>query len=304
MSYNADITGLITDIGHGTMRDGPGWRSIVYFKGCNFCCAWCGSPETMNAVPELMYFPDRLKYAARAAAACPRAALDMAGNQPRLDRTRCGDCATFDCARMCVDGAFERAGRSVSVGEVVDEILPFQRAHARYGVTLSGGEAPLQWAFYLELLKALKHHGFHTALETNGSIDRMPESFPLLDHIIIDLKHVDPAEHKRLTGCGNATTLANIGRASAARLPLWVRIPLVPGLNDGPNIDASIAFLLPYKENLSVEILGYHKLGIYKWHALNRGYTLETLEPPAETYIHEIESRFRGAGIEIHNTQT
>lgn len=299
MDYNADVRGTITDIGHGVVRDGPGWRSIVYFKGCNFVCAWCGSPETMSEKQGLMYFPDRLKYAARVAAACPRAALEMKSNTLQIDRARCADCTTLDCAYVCVDGAFERAGRDVSVGDVIEEILPFRRARDRYGATLSGGEATLQWTFYIELLKALKHHGLHTALETNGSVARLPESFSLLDLLIIDLKHADPAEHRRLTGCDNATVLRNIDRAAADNIPLWIRIPLVPGVNDGANIGDSITFLSPFKDKLSVEVLGYHRLGVYKWRALGMEYGLDSVEPPDDARIRDVESRFRNAGIDV-----
>jgi len=45
--YKVNAKGIIINIKHGASKEGPGWRSMVYFKGCNFCCPWCGSPESL-----------------------------------------------------------------------------------------------------------------------------------------------------------------------------------------------------------------------------------------------------------------
>jgi pyruvate formate lyase activating enzyme len=246
-----------------------------------------------------MFFPDRVKYAARLAASCPAGALNLQSSGGLiLDRGPCRACPSHDCVRTCVDGSMELSGYPATVGGIINEILPCQRAHAHYGVTLSGGEATLQWDFYLELLKACRAHGLHTAVETNGSHPRLAQSFPLLDLVICDLKHMDNAAHIKWTGQGNAAVLENIRAAAAApHTDLRVRIPLVPGINDVKNIDHTIAFLAPMKNNLEVEILGYHKMGVYKWKALGRECSLNQLPALNSGALQKIQDKMKRAGL-------
>lgn len=299
MNYDENANGIILEAGHGTMRDGPGWRSIIYFKGCNFRCKWCGSPDTISAAPGVLFFPERIKYPGRLIASCPYGALRLERGAGKIDRSVCASCRTRDCAAACIDCAIEASGREATVGQLVAEVLPYKRAHRDYGVTLSGGEPTLQWNFFIELLKAFRHHGLHTAVETNGSSPQLPESFPLLDLMICDLKLVDPAAHKKWTGRSNRIVLGNIRAAAESGVRLWIRIPVVPGVNDGENIDASIAFLLPIRDRLEIELLGYHKLGVYKWKAAGMKYTLGDVEPPAPDAISEIETKFVRAGFKL-----
>ncbi|MEW6202388.1 MAG: glycyl-radical enzyme activating protein [bacterium] len=300
--YEKNLGGVILGIGHGTMRDGPNWRSIIYFKGCNFRCRWCASPDSFFALPEILFFADRVKYPARVASSCPYGALKLKGNGVVLKRTACRGCRTFECANLCIDGSIELVGSVMTVEQIVGDVLHYRRAHADYGVTLSGGEPSLQWQFYLELLKAFKHHGLHTAVETNCSIKRIPESLPYLDLVICDLKLMDAQGHKQWTDRINRNVLRNIETIVKARKPLWVRIPVIPGINDGENIMKTIDFLQPMREHLLVELLGYHRLGVYKWKALGKRYALHHIEPPDNETIKKLERRFEGAGLKIIHT--
>lgn len=297
-AYDGTIRGIILDTGHGTLRDGPGWRSIVYFKGCNFKCAWCGSPETWNRTPEVLFFDDRVKYLERLAATCARGAMRIQNGGLQMDRARCDACEAFSCALCCADGSAEIAGRETTVQDIIHDILPFRRAHSEYGVTLSGGEATLQWDFYMELLKACRAHRLHTAVETNGSSPRLPESFPLLGLVMCDLKHIDSAEHRRWTGHGNEQVLENIRAAAhAPHTDLRVRIPLVPEVNGGPVLDRMIEFLLPLKDLLEVEILGFHRMGAYKWKALGRTYQFNHTQEAPQSDIEQAILKMTRAGL-------
>jgi pyruvate formate lyase activating enzyme len=297
--YDGEVSGIIRDIGHGTLRDGPGWRSIIYFKGCNFKCPWCGSPDTMSREPEPMFYPERVKYAERLVASCPLGAFSAGDSGVVLNRELCIGCETLACAGACIDGSVEAAGRAATVQQLVDEVLEYRRAHRNYGVTLSGGEPTLQWEFFIELLKAFKHHGLHTAVETNGSNARLPVSFEFLDLVICDLKHAGFEEHKRLTGQSNSVVERNIRAAAHSGKPLWVRLPVVPGINDGANIDAAMRMLSPLKDLLEIELLGYHCLGTYKWNALGKTYGLEHVAPPDARAIAELEKKFVDAGFRL-----
>jgi len=297
--YDGNVKGMITGISHGTTKDGPGWRSIIYFKGCNFHCRWCGSPETWSFERELLLYPEMEKYPERVAKSCPHGAITRAGEGTVTDRSICEKCECFECVDACIDGSRELAGREVTVDELVGEVSGYRQFHDEYGVTLTGGEVSCQWMFFLELLKGMKSRGIHTAAETNGSFDLLPGSLPWLDLAIIDLKHPDPVRHRNLTGYTNERTLENIAKLAEMRHPLWVRIPLVPGINDGEALDESAGLLQPFSEAIKVEILGYHRIGLPKWAALGKEYSFGRVEPPSESDLESARDVFRNRDFDV-----
>lgn len=301
--YKKTLWGWITGIGHGTTKDGPGWRSIVYFKGCNFRCPWCSSPETNSFGAELALYPDMEKYPDRIAASCPRGAIAVSQDgRTATDRSVCKKCRDIACAGLCIDGSREKIGSEVSVEEVVTEVAGYRRFHSDYGVTLSGGEVSCQWLFALETLKGMKAHGLHTAIETNASFDRLLDAAEWTDLFICDLKHPDPGEHARLTGFSNETVLRNIMELASMNHPLWVRIPLVPGINDGAALVRTAELLAPFGRGIKIEVLGYHRLGVHKWEALGREYTLGRIEPPTEAQLERARDVFRSFALDVIKT--
>jgi len=253
--------GCIFNIAHGAIRDGPGWRSVVYFKGCNFSCHWCGAPESMPFGRSMLVHED---------------------------------------------GTRETVGRKATVGEIVREILPyrrFSRGDGPYGVTLTGGEPTCQWMFFIHLLIELKRHGFHTAVETNGSSPRLVEALPHLDLVICDIKHMDPERHRAFVGADNRQVLDNVRAVYNAGTPLWVRIPIVPDINDAPeDIAALTAFLAPMRDHVEVELLKYARLGVHKWAALGRTYLLKHVVPPNDEEMLQLAEILRRAGIRVIST--
>ena len=135
------------------------------------------------------------------------------------------------------------------------------------GVTFTGGEATLQATELMQVLKGLKEHGIHTAIETNGTYRQLSDLFSLLDYLIIDLKHPCSAKHRRVTGVDNTIIKENIRLASESGKGLLVRIPLIGGFN---NDEESLQGFLDFFEGLdscrvAVEILKYHEYGKDKW---------------------------------------
>jgi len=300
--YDGSVRGRILDIGHGTTKDGPGWRSIVYFMGCNFRCPWCASPQTIESTTQLLVHSDLEKYPDRNAAACPYGAVTVDGEKTRTDRAFCRKCVTFDCVEKCIDGSREYAGKEVGVAEIISELLKYRRFHREYGVTISGGEPTVQWGFFIELLKACKQEGFHTAVETNGSSDKLVEALEYLDLVICDLKHFDSKRHKELTGCSNELVIQNIQSIAKSKKPVWIRIPVIPGVTDGENLDNSAEFLSRLEGDLKVEIIGYHRLGLHTWEALGREYALKDIVPYSETELEEIREKFKSYGLDVIKT--
>ncbi len=301
----SEAHGLILNVHHGTTKDGPGWRSIVYFMGCNLRCLWCSSPHTIPMRRSLLLYPKLEKYPAITVATCPHRAITLSldGESSATDRSQCTGCATHDCVASCPDGSRESAGYLTTSGQLLAEIAPYRQFHPKYGVTISGGEPTVQWDFFTACLSAFRSSGLHTAVETNATSPRLTKALPLLDLVICDLKHFDDDAHIRITGHSNRQVIANITAIAAAGHPLWVRIPVIPTLNDGDNLVRSADFLASIASpGLSVEILGFHKLGEHYWHALGKQYPASAFSPLSEPDLAACREIFSSRGLDVLKT--
>jgi pyruvate formate lyase activating enzyme len=170
-------------------------------------------------------------------------------------------------------------------------------------MTLTGGDPLFQWESSLELLEQCRKRGIHTVVETSAYTDE--EAFERIlreiDWLFIDLKHMDPEEHLRLTGRRNDLILRNVKRASSVlkkrNRELVIRMVVIPGINDGDNIQEAAEFLssLPYVKG--VEFLPYHDYGIAKYGLLNRPYSLPDLKPPSEGLIESCRKAISAFGL-------
>lgn len=155
------------------------------------------------------------------------------------------------------------------------------------GVTFTGGEATLPFEELKEALTALTAAGISTALETNGTHPRLPELFPVLTHLIVDLKHPDDDRHRAVTGLGNGTVKRNLRAAAAAGGDLLVRVPLIGGFNVSD--EALAEFLAFFAEinapHVAFELLPYHEYGKDKWARCGRVYTVENAFVSEETRL-------------------
>ena len=210
-----------------------------------------------------------------------------------IDRGRCISCGA--CAEGCYSGALEMAGQMTTVGEVMEEVLRDRIFYDKSGggVTVSGGEPLFQPEFTQALLEAVRGEGVHAALDTSGYAPWhvLEGVLEFTDLVLYDLKHMDPEEHKTLTGVSNELIVENLHRLDGHGIPIWIRIPLIPGCNDGDaNLHAMGELLSGLKNVERVEVLGYHRLAESKYERAGMEYTLRGLEPPTEE---EIESRRR-----------
>ena len=158
---------LVFDIQRFSIHDGPGIRTVVFFKGCNMECPWCQNPESMNFQPEVAFYPDQCIESHECEDVCPEDAIIFDG-EGRINREVCTKCGW--CADSCVSGALKLIGREMSTNDVMEEILSdlnYYKASGG-GVTFSGGEPTLHIEFIHELLIRCKAHSIHTNLETNG----------------------------------------------------------------------------------------------------------------------------------------
>lgn len=173
------------------------------------------------------------------------------------------------------------------------------------GVTLTGGEVTLQWQPVLRLLELLKSAGIHTCIETNGTSVHLPELFPVLDLLIMDLKHHDSARHKEVTGIGLEHTVANLSAALEAGQTLALRIPLIGGFNATAKDAERFAALLTRlgaQEHCTVELLLYHEYGRSKYEKLHLPYTMgQEAHVSNETRL-QMEDILRQAGLTVIRT--
>ena len=259
-------TPLITELKGNSLDDGPGIRSVIFFKGCQLSCVWCHNPETRRIETQLSFEHALCVTSSDCLSVCDAKALDHS-RDGFIDRDRCTMC--LKCVETCPSGALKIVGHSWSVAELLEKLAPYQAFYlaSNGGVTLSGGEATLFMDFASELLRALKDRGIHTLLETNGyfSYDRfMRLMAPCLDTIWMDIKLMDDAEHRQFCGKPNRAILDNFQRLQANYLaggtPILARVPLVPGITATPkNLRAIAAFLQENKVE-RVSLLPYNPL--------------------------------------------
>lgn len=262
--------GRLFDVERFSIADGPGIRTVAFFKGCNMRCAWCHNPEGLSSNCQILWDSAKCIGCGLCTSVCSTKARRVENDRLVFDRDACAGC--FRCTEICPAQALEKAGGKWSVEELCNELsqdLTYYRQSGG-GITLSGGEAMCQRPFVVEVLKKLREMGIHTALETNLCFPfaDYEEVLPLLDLLIFDIKHADPARHFIGTGVGNELILENAARLSTAEwahLPLIVHTPIVPGFNDTASDVAAIAALLVSHTNLQYyELLSYHPLGVEK----------------------------------------
>ncbi len=179
-------------------------------------------------------------------------------------------------------------GRTATLGEIMSEIRKDEVFYYRSGggVTLSGGEPATKPEFARAILKSCARSGIHTAMETSGftSWETLQSLLPLLDLLYYDIKHLDNETHLKLTGVHNDRILDNFirTRTSFGSMPLIVRIPIVPGVNDSrDNIEATARFVAESGGAERVELLPYHRYGVHSYELLGREYGLRDLQSPA-----------------------
>ena len=297
--------GMITDIQRFSLNDGPGIRTTVFLKGCNLHCAWCHNPETIRKKNELMVYPANCIGCGHCVPVCPSGARSIAAGVLQFDRSRCTACGA--CAAVCFPGALKMAGRSVSVAEVMGEILQDRAYYADSGggVTLSGGELFCQAEFADALIDACREEKIPVAVETNlnWQFESVRPILDKLDLIMFDVKIFDSVEHKRWTGVENAELLDNARRLDTLDRPLIARTPLIPGATDSAeNIRAIAGFLRNFRNLRCYELLNFNPLGESKYRALeekNPFVSARPLKPEALNRLREAAESVGNLTIQI-----
>lgn len=290
------MRGLITAVKRMAVHDGPGLRTTLFLKGCPLKCLWCHNPEGISPKTQTAFDEKKCAHCG-ACAVCP--ANRMVDGRHVFDASQCAGCGR--CESLCPREAFTFYGRGVTVEEILPELLEDRVFYETSGggVTLSGGEPLMQPDFTLHLLRALKGAGIRTAIDTCGFAPQsvLEKMLPYTDLFLFDLKAVDPALHRRLTGRENTLILENLRFLSAQNVAVEIRIPLVPGQNDGeiPAMGALLA-ALPHPVR-RVKVLPYHPYAGSKYRALGMDYALPGLKALDPAVAEQAAECLRAMGL-------
>lgn len=266
----AESYAYVVNVQRFTVHDGPGIRTELFLKGCPLRCEWCSNPETYERFPQIGVFPEKCigcGYCLKACAEHGRNAIKVIDRRVvGIDRDACDNCLL--CEQECMSGTLKIWGDKMTVEDAMDVICRDREFYDRSGggVTLSGGEALLQWRFCRDLLKCCKEEGIHTCVESALHVDpkAIDEVAPYVDLFITDIKQMDSEIHKKFTGVGNERILSNIKKLVDMELPLIIRMPIIPGFNDDiAYIDKTSDFILDVLDNRAeqIQMLKYRPLG-------------------------------------------
>ena len=294
---------LIISLQHFCLHDGPGIRSLVFFKGCPLRCLWCQNVESWKAEAQIAFKAHLCINCGRCVETCPENALPSVGKR---NAELCRYC--FTCTDSCPSDAMTRFGISLTVEEIVEKLRPefslFRTSGG--GVTFTGGEPTLYPDFAGKLSQALRAEGIDIALETCGffNLEKLRPLLQELQLVLFDIKVFDEAQHERLCGQENTDIKQNLKSLVEAwnrkECPLiWPRLPLIPGMTDGhDNIKNWAGFLrelgIPF-----LTIVTYHPMGANKrrWLGLP---AIPELRVPTDAEIKKIEQLFSDEGIKIY----
>ncbi len=186
----------------------------------------------------------------------------MVAGRVVTDPDRCRSC--FRCVEACPSGARVRAARPYDVDELLEEVLRDRDFFGDDGgLTLSGGEPLVHVGFLSSFLEGAKREGLHVAAETAGywHYQRVQPLLKHIDLLLFDVKVIDERRHRALTGKSNARILENLRKLVDDGHRVVVRMPLVPGVNDGANDLRSVAGLLQSLDLGRIMLLPYHPMG-------------------------------------------
>jgi len=295
------LTATLFDIQGFSVHDGPGCRTLIFFKGCPLSCKWCSNPEGKNPFPEPFYRSSKCIMDGLCEQACPIHAITIRDGRLSIDRKKCVFCTSFSCAEACCTGGLQRGGFIITLPELT-AIIQRDRQYwgADGGITLSGGEPFYQPEFVQALLRSCHESYIHTAVETCGYVpwSHFKPALPYLDWIFFDLKHLDPDTHKSGTGRSNRLILDNARRLAAEFDGRMIfRMVVVPGFNDREDhLQEVITFILDTGRK-EINILPIHHLGREKYHLVGKSYYTSEFTRPAEEQMHQIRRQFQQVGI-------
>lgn len=286
------LKGNIFDIQRYSIHDGPGIRTVVFLKGCPLRCKWCSNPESWKTEPQLFYASSRCIGCLTCVKNCPNKEITAKEGKlqihwERLEHNQLGWAETCPAKALSIKGKW--MGTDEVYAEVAKDMAFYKRSGG--GVTLSGGEPLLQAEFAAELLHMCREHGVHTAVETTGCVplESIQKVMGVTDLFLYDLKSADNKVHERWTRTGNDRILENLRWLSGKGADIFVRTPIIPGVNDRERDILEIIEILQEDEISNYDILPFHQYGSGKYLSCGIKYAMQDIKPPEDSCVEKIK---------------
>ena len=299
--------GLVSKIQRYSTKDGPGIRSTTFLVGCNLNCKWCANPELIASKPQLLYYQTRCEGCGTCVSVGSCGSIKLLG---KFGGTCSIDRAGLDnideVVACCPYDAYEALGYYIEAENLAEKLLRDKIFYDRSGggVTFSGGEPCLQADFVRETAGLLRAEGVNTALDTAGCVpwETLAEVLPEIDIVLCDIKAFDETLHIELTGAGNELILRNIKRIAETGKRLFIRLVLIPGINDAlDETDAKIEFIAGLGASAErVDILPYHRLGLGKYRHLGLRYELADIPECPKGLAEDVARKAEKLGIPVY----
>lgn len=292
---------LISNIQKFSVDDGPGIRTTVFFKGCNLKCAWCHNPECITFRPSLQFTQASCTVCGKCESLCSEGVhMITETGEHTVDFDKCTACG------KCVAGCFARAlsinGKNYTPEDLLTEI---RKDRAFYktsggGVTFSGGEPMLHLAYLIEILKLCKQEGFHTAVDTAGSVpfEKFEKVLPYVDIFLLDIKAFSPDIHLEATAFSNDIIKENLKNLLEAGAKVVIRTPVIPEYNGNlTELDKIAEFLASSGKIEQIQLLPYHSYGAGKYTTMGMKNTIKDHTPPSDEFMEEALELFLKRGL-------
>lgn len=179
-------------------------------------------------------------------------------------------------------------GTEITAEEVITEYLRNKSFYAKGGITVTGGEPLMQIEFLTELFTLAKKNGIHTCIDTSGItfngksteyLEKLDRLLLLTDLVMLDIKHIDTKEHKKMTGAHNTSIIEFAKYLDKKNISIWIRHIIIPGLTDSPKDLANLGEFIGTLKNLhALDVLPYHTMGVHKYAELGMEYPLKNVE--------------------------
>jgi pyruvate formate lyase activating enzyme len=249
----------------------------------------------------MVFWEDRCIGCGACSLNCPSGAIQMENKKPVNDKNKCNLCG--ECSRICPAQAREIIGKKLTVEEIIKEaekdLIFYEESGG--GVTFSAGEPLGQPEFLESLLICCQKKKIHTAVDTSGYIswEILSKISSKVDLFLYDLKIMNSERHKKYTGVSNKVILENLKKLTSVHNNIFVRFPVIPGINDDYQNIKEIGEFLSSLKIAQVNLLPYHYIGVDKYGRLGRTYKLSTTQPPSEEKLSEISAILRKFNLNV-----
>lgn len=289
----------VFDIQKFALHDGPGIRTTVFLKGCPLNCVWCHNPESKKRALQLAFFKKNCISCKNCQMVCKEGVHAVTQSGHHIDYSRCMQCG--ECEKACLSHGLKMYGKKMESQKILETVLKDNDFFIRSGggITVSGGEPMLQFEGLLGLLKEAKKEGLHVCLDTCGYADTAEYSriAPYVDLFLFDYKLTDKEKHKSYTGVDNALILKNLDYLCRNKSMMYLRCPVIPGINDDDAHFQRIAKLSQKYENIvQVNLMMYHDMAKGKSEQIGEEYALKDVKTMPEEEKKKIYERVRSFG--------